>query len=209
MSADEHARAGRYHFPRDRDSYLLSRGLLRQLLAGYTNGHPAQLRFRYGAQGKPALEEDETSKSGLNFNVSHSGDMLLLGFAHREIGVDIERRQEDLDFVGLAKTSFSSQEQEALFALPPSERASLFYEYWSCKEACIKADGRGLSTPLDQFSIVDSGRGSQWRTVRAAAWVFKESWSIRILGGILGYAAAVATSGDDRDVVRIQLSATV
>jgi 4'-phosphopantetheinyl transferase len=85
-----------------------------------------------------------SSEPSLQFNVSHSGDVVLLGFALRNLGVDVERRQDGVDFAGLAKTSFSQMEQDTILALTPEKRASLFYEYWTCKEACIKADGRGL-----------------------------------------------------------------
>jgi 4'-phosphopantetheinyl transferase len=148
-----------------------------------------------------------SSEPSLQFNVSHSGDVVLLGFALRNLGVDVERRQDGVDFAGLAKTSFSQMEQDTILALTPEKRASLFYEYWTCKEACIKADGRGLSAPLHQFSIVASARGSEWRDVAVAnPGVFESAWRVRMLGTIPGYAAAVAAPGDGWDVVRMQLA---
>ena len=204
LSPDERARADRFRFPRDRDSYVLSRGLLRRLLASYTNAPPERIQLAYGPYGKPMVEMG--TRPEVKFNVSHSGDMVLVGFAAQELGVDIERMQADLDFAGLAKTSFSRIEEDAVLALPAERRASLFYEYWSCKEACIKADGRGLSAPLKQFSIVPSPAGKDWREVGAAAPdVFGTQWRIRTVNEIGGYAAAVAKGGDEWDVTRIRL----
>jgi 4'-phosphopantetheinyl transferase len=202
LSSDEQARAGRFRFPRHREAYVVSRGLLRYLVASYAGAHPGKLEFSYGAQGKPAIAE-----SKIRFNVSHSGDAVLLGFAvDREIGVDVELMQSGLDFAGLARTSFSHAEQSAVIALAPNQRANLFYEYWTCKEACIKADGRGLSAPLDQFSIVTSAEGRQWREVATASPnVFGAPWRVRIVDAIPGYAAAVAAAGSGWDVQRITL----
>lgn len=202
LSSDEQARASRFRFERDRNNYVVSRGLLRRLLAAYTNDDPARILLQYGAQGKPAM-----ANSALQFNVSHSGDAVLLGFAiDREIGVDVELMQTGLDFAGLAKTSFSQTEQDAILAQPPDKRAGLFYEYWTCKEACIKADGRGLSAPLDQFSIVASGESSDWREVAVARpGVFASCWRVRILDTISGHAAAVAAAGKGWDLVRMKL----
>lgn len=202
LIADERTRAQRFRFQRDRDAYVLSRGLLRQLLAAYTGDDPARIQFHYGKHGKP-----EIAGSDIGFNVSHSGDAVLLGFAlNRELGVDVERMQPDMDFAGLAKTSFSQIEQDAVLALASEQRANLFYEYWTCKEACIKADGRGLSAPLDQFSIVVSAQGPQWREVAgASAGVFDSPWRIRILDTIPGYATAVAAAGRAWDVENMDL----
>jgi 4'-phosphopantetheinyl transferase len=205
LSDDERARAARFRFQRDRDSYVVSRALLRQLLAAYTGDPPAWIRFGYGAQGKPAIAS--AGSPSLSFNVAHSGDAVLLGFAaDREIGVDVERMQNGMDFAGLAQSSFSLTERDAVLALAPEKRASLFYEYWTCKEACIKADGRGLSIPLGQFSIVESVQGPQWREVAVAnPGVFEAALCIRILGTMKGYAAAIAAPGTGWDVVRMDL----
>jgi 4'-phosphopantetheinyl transferase len=205
LSSAERESAGRFRLPRDHDSYAVSRGLLRRLLAAYSGVHAARIQFQYGDQGKPAIAKP--GNPSLRFNVSHSGDAVLLGFAlDREIGVDIERMREDVDFAGLSRSSFSQTERESVLALDRDERARLFYEYWTCKEACIKADGRGLSVPLDQFSIVASAQGPQCREISVAGpGVFASAMRIRILDAIPGYAAAAAMAGTAWDVVPMRI----
>jgi 4'-phosphopantetheinyl transferase len=203
LSDDERTLARRFRFQRDHNSYVVSRGLLRYLLAMYSGEQPSRVKFRYGAQGKPELAG---STSALRFNISHSGDMVLLGFAGQPIGVDIELMQEGLDFAGLAKSSFSDREEKLVNALPAEKRAALFYEYWSCKEACIKADGRGLSAPLKKFSISSSNLGAEWRGVALEfPEVFESSWRIRVLDSIPGYAAAVASAGEGWNLTRMRM----
>jgi 4'-phosphopantetheinyl transferase len=205
LSEDERARANRFHFQRDRASYVVCRGLLRHLLAAYTGIEPAQIQFQYGEKGKPAIGNHGYAK--LQFNVSQSGEAVLLGFAvDLPVGVDVERMQDRVDFAGVARTSFSETERNAVLACPPEQRARLFYEYWTCKESCIKADGRGLSLALDQFSILQSNRGPQWREVgQAHPGVFAEAMGIRIIETLQGYAAAIAAAQTGWDVVEMKL----
>jgi 4'-phosphopantetheinyl transferase len=68
-----------------------------------------------------------------------------------EIGVDVEfqARQNDLD--GLAAHYFAPSERDAMRVLPEAERRRRFFDYWTLKEAYIKARGKGLALPLDAF----------------------------------------------------------
>ena len=53
---------------------------------------------------------------------------MLLGFAlDREIGVDVERTPDGLDFARLSETAFSQTERNAVLAPLTGERANLFY----------------------------------------------------------------------------------
>ena len=55
LAADEQARAERFHFERDREHFIVARGVLRAILGGYLNRAPECLSFCYGSHGKPAL----------------------------------------------------------------------------------------------------------------------------------------------------------
>src|ERR1700730_18249872 len=55
LSPDEQIRAGRFHFDRDRNRFIVGRGWLRALLGQYLGCAPAQLQFDYGNRGKPAI----------------------------------------------------------------------------------------------------------------------------------------------------------
>src|ERR1700678_1232705 len=76
LAPDEKARAQRFVFQPDRNSYMAARGILRELLGRYLNRGPSEIEFDYGAQGKPALRSG-WSQSGVQFNVSHSHGMAL------------------------------------------------------------------------------------------------------------------------------------
>ena len=86
--ADELTRANRFHFTKDRNHFVVARGLLRNLLAAYLGVNCAELRFSYGAQGKPFLLLD--GQAQINFNISHSDGRAAFAFTRgRDLGVDL------------------------------------------------------------------------------------------------------------------------
>jgi 4'-phosphopantetheinyl transferase len=152
LSIDEKERANRFHSQNDRNRFVATRAILRELLGRYTNRAPADLEFDYGPQGKPALRKKSLSPS-LQFNVSHSCRVALLAFSvGRRLGVDVEQVR---GFVGeeIADRFFSPQEVEELRALPISLKDEGFFLCWTRKEAYVKASGEGLHVPLDSFHV--------------------------------------------------------
>src|SRR5882724_1052650 len=90
LSADEKARADRFVFRRDRNHFVGTRGILRELLGRYLSHTPAEFEFDYSSKGKPSLRA-EFGKRSVQFNISHSHGLALLAFAvGRNLGVDVE-----------------------------------------------------------------------------------------------------------------------
>ena len=148
LEADELQRSGRFHFEKHRNSFVVSRGFLRYVLSRYLEAKPETLRFSYGEYGKPALD------GRLQFNMSHSHGVALLAItADRQIGVDVEHIRADFATEDIARRFFSSSEVESFNRLPAEEQAAAFFRCWARKEAFIKATGRGLSQPLDEFDV--------------------------------------------------------
>jgi 4'-phosphopantetheinyl transferase len=151
LSADEVARAARFHFERHRRAYVLGRAALRLLIGRYLGIDPGKPRFVYGPQGKPALED---ATCPLRFNVSNSGDLAACAFTMGcEIGVDIEQHRGVRDMEQIANRFFSPEEASELLGLPESARIAAFFNCWTRKEAYIKAKGGGLSIPLASFQV--------------------------------------------------------
>lgn len=149
LSSDELARADRFLVERPRRELILTRGVLRCLLAERLGARPEDLRFEYGPDGKPALVG-----GGVSFNVSHShGGALIALAAQGTLGVDLERVSRDLDHEQIAERYFSVPERRALRALPPAERPAAFFRCWTRKEAWLKAKGTGLRLPLADFDV--------------------------------------------------------
>ena len=152
LSADDRERASRFRFARDRARFVGARGLLREILALYLNAPPGRLSFGYGAHGKPFLTGEHST---LRFNVSHSRDEMLLAIAHmREVGVDVEGVRNIGPAVDeLGDTVLSEPEKQALARFRGEDKRTTFLRFWTLKEAFIKADGRGVSLPLERIDI--------------------------------------------------------
>ncbi len=197
LDADERSRADRFHFSRDRERFIVARGVLRALLGRYLNRAPESLTFSYSAYGKPALAS-EPGADAIRFNLSHSHGMALYAVTRgREVGVDLEFIRCDLEAEQIAERFFSHSEIVALRALPPGVRKYAFFLCWTRKEAYIKARGEGLSMPLDQFevSLIPGEPAALLSTKPDSDEALR--WSLRDLNPACGYAAALATKGRD------------
>lgn len=195
LAADEIAKARRFRFEKDRQEYVLSRGLLRRILSCYTGIPSGQLRFRYNSCGKPAL----TSESGgehLAFNLSHAhGACLCAVTTGKKVGVDLEYMREDVDYAQLAGRFFSPREASILGLLPSDLRQKAFFTCWTRKEAYIKAKGEGLSLDLQSFDVV-AARDEPTKPLQIESDSREACcWSLVDLDTAPGYCAALAIEG--------------
>lgn len=193
LSSDERTRASRFHFQHDQQRFTIARGIVRAVLGAYTHLPAQDLSFVYAPNGKPKLKD---SISDFRFNVSHSGEMGLLGIAlGREIGVDIETIRPEVETDKLAQRFFSAREREAIQSLPRERRVSAFFRCWSSKEAFLKAQGVGLSRSLDSFDVeVDPEKPACLLATRPHAHEAVE-WRLNEIPCDAGYAAAAAAEG--------------
>ena len=149
LDRDELERAAAFRFLRDRDRFVVGRGLLRMLLARYLGRAPEEVRFRYGRERKPALAGDE-----LRFNLAHAEGTVLYAFSPAfDIGVDVELMGPNVADGRVAERFFSPREVAALRAVPERDRIKAFLTCWTRKEAVLKAHGDGLMLPLDSFEV--------------------------------------------------------
>src|SRR5215813_13484193 len=153
LAPDEKQRALKFHFQRECDRFIVARGLLRAILGSYLSQAPEQIRFAYNEFGKPALR-NVLGESALEFNLSHADNRAIFAVARqRRLGIDIERMRTDLANDTVAKHFFSAREQEDLSTLGPEEWRRGFFTCWTRKEAFVKAQGEGLSIPLNEFDV--------------------------------------------------------
>jgi len=147
LSPDEHERQMRPTLEKRRREVLLTRALVRTVLSSYTGADPRDWRFGVGEHGRPFVE-------GLpfDFNLAHTEGMIacLVSDAPSP-GVDVEfmSRRGKLDEV--AEHFFARPECEDLRRTEEGGKRRRFFDYWTLKEAYIKARGLGLVLPLDAF----------------------------------------------------------
>ena len=196
LSDDERERADRFRFTAKRNEYVISRGLLRRVLAQTLGGTPERFVFTYGSHGKPALSEIWDGKA-ISFNVSHSHNLALVAVSlERAVGVDVEHMRSEVECENLAQRFFSPNERTALMSLPGQDRTKAFFVCWTRKEAFIKAVGKGLSLGLDQFDV--SLRPGDPAALLATRWDESEAsrWSIVDLDVGPEHSASLAIEGN-------------
>jgi 4'-phosphopantetheinyl transferase len=195
LTPDESERAGRFHFNRHRQQFVIARGALRSVLGHYLGRPPSQLRFSYSAFGKPEVEGEE-GRECLRFNLSHAEGVALIALTRgREVGVDVEVVRQEFPGLEIAENFFSAREVETLRSIPEEARAAAFFLYWTRKEAYIKALGEGLSHPLRQFSVsLGDGESSVLAEPEGVA-PEASVWTVKGLSVGGSHAAAVAFRG--------------
>jgi 4'-phosphopantetheinyl transferase len=197
LTTDEQHRADRFRFVRDREHFIITRGMLRTTLGYYLKVEPERLRFHYNRYGKPALAVPSGGKD-LRFNVSRSGQVALYAFSiARELGIDIELIREDENWDAIAERFFSRLELETLHSLPHDARVRAFFNCWTRKEAYLKARGLGLSLPLDGFSVSLAPNEPAALLATDEDAQSASNWSLEeiTVGG--GYVAALAVEGSN------------
>jgi len=202
LSPEELARANRFHFAKDRNHYVVARGLLRALLGEYLHLDPRKLEFAYGPYGKPELS-GAGAASGASFNLAHSGGLAVFAISRRRtLGIDIERIQAESAGEDIARRYFSAREVSDLQTLPPEDRVAAFFRCWTRKEAYLKALGTGLQTPLDSFSVsLLPGEPAAFRDGAAP------DWRLEAFEPAEGYAGAVVYSGQPCAIQYFSVSA--
>lgn len=152
LNVAEQAQEPRFYFARDRNRYLVTRALVRTVLSRYVPIVPQDWVFSANAYGRPAIVNAQAED--LTFNISHTHSLIVLGVTRgRALGVDVENVLARSVSTDVADRYFAPQEVAMLTAAPPDQQQDRFFEYWTFKEAYIKARGMGLSLPLDKFSF--------------------------------------------------------
>ena len=103
--------------------------------------------FEIGEYGKSYI----SNYSNIYFNLSHSGKMVACAISDKEIGVDVEYIDSEID-LDIAKNYFFNREYVGIMnSNNPSDE---FFKYWVLKESYMKYTGLGFNLNLDEFEIV-------------------------------------------------------
>lgn len=195
LSPDERRRAEKYRFENDKKHFINARAALRQILSRYLNLAPKQIEFSCNRYGKPELNFKNLDNS-LNFNFSSSGKIALCAVTRkRKVGIDVEFIKGESANVEIAGRFFSPDEIEALKEIPAELKTGAFFSVWTRKEAFIKAVGKGLSHPLQSFSVsVEPDEITPSLTINDN--LENDIWSLVSFSPHPDYAAALAIEGD-------------
>jgi phosphopantetheinyl transferase len=150
LSPAEHARAARFGTNALRRRWIAGRAALRFVLGRTLGVAPAAVPIRRGVRGRPELAD---SGVALDFNVSHTRGVALIGIAGRpsgtRIGVDVNgstRRRRRPPGTEVPYGSRTIGDRGASPSCAGSARTI-------CKEAMSKATGDGLIAPFGKLEV--------------------------------------------------------
>jgi 4'-phosphopantetheinyl transferase len=146
----------------------------------------------YSDYGKPFLAP-ESNHPGFSFNLSHAAGLALYAVTYnQDVGIDVEHIRTDIEYEEIAQQFFSPGEVAVLRTVPDPLKPLAFFNCWTRKEAYIKAQGQGLSLPLDRFDVsLVPGEPAQLLTNLDDPQAVSR-WSLQELTPGLGYVGAVA-----------------
>jgi len=151
LDSAERQKASRFRREQDQTCSILSRGMLRAILAWYLDMDPVSLEFSYSPHGRPYLP----AGYGLDFSVTHSDDLILYSFAGGcRVGIDVEHETNLPECMHMVDRLFSSREQDWVASLPALEQRKTFFKLWTLKEAYGKMQGDGLTDDWKDLDIL-------------------------------------------------------
>lgn len=195
LSEREKQRAERFKFDEHRQNFIVSKAILRKILASYVQVSPAEIQFGENVQGKPYLQYP--AQRDIFFNTSHSHARAIYAIArHQEVGIDIEYMQNrHHDLLEIAERFFSPEENKDLQNLQKAEKFQAFFRGWTRKEAVIKAMGFGMSYPCNQFSVNIAAKQSPQKVIFQDVKQQKIGWRVYDLMTVKSFAAALGVAG--------------
>ncbi len=128
----------RYIRPNDAYASLLGKLILLKQLK---NTAFSLADIQYNLQNRPYFLGDA------DFNISHAHHYVICAFcADGKLGIDIEAiKPIELKYF---QKQWTASERQII-----ENQSDMFYYFWTRKEAIIKANGKGMALPLNQFSV--------------------------------------------------------
>jgi len=148
LNAEERTRLNPMKSVSRRREFLVSRALVRAALAAWSGTEPSEWLLLSDARGRPFAQSSAHEVAVPSLSWSHTGNYVVCALCEGgEVGVDVEQvRSRDVD--GMASEVLADEERCYLDRQPETLRLETFYRFWTLKEACSKALGTGMGTPL-------------------------------------------------------------
>ncbi|MCH7403665.1 4'-phosphopantetheinyl transferase family protein [Belliella kenyensis] len=140
LTSYEQELVGRYYLEEDRNRKLISQIALRVILSEYLMVDPKELEFGKSEFGKPFID----LKNRLQFNLTHSYDYIYLAVGESiPLGIDLEYVSPTFEYEELLELVFQPDEIDQI--QNSNNPLMTFFQYWTRKEAFLKAVGYGFS----------------------------------------------------------------
>lgn len=131
--------------------------MIRAMLASYLGVSAVDFELSCREHVKPVAQCRTSSRPPPEFNLSHSGDWVVLAAdRHRALGIDIEcTTQNNIGEIASLSDLFTQNERAYLKKhTEPEQKARLFLQLWRGKEAIMKATGKGFALAPNSFELL-------------------------------------------------------
>lgn len=149
MTTQKQNRVNRLKNEIDRKRTVAGEMLTRKAISELCNISEEKIKFNVDSYGKPFVVN-----LSVEFNISHSGDMVVCAVDDSPVGIDIEQiRNVDLN---ICKHICTEKEMKYIYENDKNSTIR-FFEVWTLKEAYIKKIGKGMQIPLNTFNVLNEG----------------------------------------------------
>jgi 4'-phosphopantetheinyl transferase len=186
LSTDEQERASRYYREKDKQRFIVSRIALRTLLARYLNLNHKEIYFEVGENKKPHVK----GNTRLHYNVSHSGDIVLIALSGSAIGVDVENMPSETHYTEIMEISYSKDETDHVNTA--TNPLQTFYTLWTRKEALLKATAKGIDDDMKFIPCIDGLHNVKAETIGS-----NDNWMVSSFKVDHDHLGCVATASTD------------
>lgn len=180
LSEREQEKASRMFSAKDKERYVVSKFCLRTILSLCLNVPASEIDFIVHEHKKPTVKNVE-------FNISHTGDYVLIAISPKAVGIDLEYLNREFDFKSILDITFSKREID--FIGDKDIDPTNFYAMWTRKEALLKASGEGISDHLHLIDCLDEHLDREKEVFKMRTFIIDKS-----------YVASIATTLDQKEL---------
>ena len=173
----------------DQRDRVVGRALLRFFAGASLGTSPHEVAITIADSGQPQID-------GLHFSLSHCPGRVVLAIDETPIGVDVEHRDRSVDIARIVDRFFTPPERSII-----GNDRSMFFHFWTRKEAILKAVGKGLTVPLKHVDVRDEVATVNGQTFYLTTVITEEgfivSWACKLrrrLSPILAVGDATLTN---------------
>lgn len=172
LHSDVISQSERYRKIEDRLRYLSGRWLLLTALTeqGFPSNSLEMLKF--DQYKRPWIN------SSVDFNITHSGDIIACAISRKSrVGIDVEQ----INTLDWENFEDALSDKEKMILNCSNEPITDFYTLWTRKEAVMKANGKGIYTPINELEASGYTVDCEGKT-----------WSLRTLDFGVNYSCHLA-----------------
>lgn len=122
------------------------------------------------------LIQSVREQSDIGISITHCPEMVAVAIGRNKIGLDCEALGRRRNWQGIADQFFTEREADAIRQALSEDTEHVFLQYWTLKEAFIKANKKSIFGELNHLTIrsetevqLQRNEGNHWQVWRATA----------------------------------------